>query len=83
MKWIMSQDKTCLIAPESGVTIAIHSFERTGSPTLHGTYYSLVAQSISAIDGARDVILGTYTEKKDAQQELERIFKSENPVVVM
>ncbi len=83
MKWIMSQDKTCLIAPESGIAVMIQSFERTGSPTLHGTYYSLVAQAIGATDGARDVILGTFTQKKDAQEELERIFKSENPVVIM
>ncbi len=83
MKWIMSQDKTSLVAPESGVTVAIHSFERTGSPTSHGTFYSLVAQSLGNTDGSRDVLLGTYESKKAAQDELERIFRSDNQLVIM
>lgn len=83
MKWIMSQDRTGLIAPESGVTISINSFERTGSPTLHGTFYSLVAQSLGATDGAHELVLGTFTEKKDAQGELERIFASDGHVTIM
>ena len=83
MKWILSQDKTSLIAPESGVSIAIHSFERTGSPSLHGTYFAIVAQSLGATDSARDVILGTYPAKSDAQEELERILWSEDRVVIM
>jgi len=78
----MSQDKTSLIAPESGVTILIQSFERTGSPTAHGTFYSLVAQALAATDASRDIVLGNYDSKKKAEAELERIFRSDGLIVV-
>ena len=83
MKWIMSQDKTNLVAPESGVVISIESFERTGSPTSHGTYYSLVAQPLGATEASRYVLLGTYESKKGAEDELERIFRSDTQLVIM
>lgn len=74
MKWILSQDKMILLNPDSSVVIKIYEFERTGSPTSHGSSYVLSAESLNApLPDRLSVILGTYPTRQDAQRQLERI----------
>ncbi len=77
MKWILSQDKMTLLNPDSGVVIKVYEFERTGSPTSHGSSYVLSAESLDAPHQERhSVTLGTYPTKQEAHRQLERIVAS-------